>query len=265
MKKCMKCAAMLMVVTGVGSSLTAGTIGYWNMQDAAAGSAAKINSVVKSSVNAPALNAKVYADGNTKMEFSEEVPGRVIVAGKDAKVINADNKSSIKMTSKSGNRPGLTVAGNKLLNQDAFTVEAFVKIEKIASWGGIMAKQRAKGNFSWQLQNLSKSGKIRARVDSNPFDAKSKKGFNQGINTSFVVADGKWHHIAITYDALTQKFNIYGDYKLLISRKTTLPIVYDNSPLTMIGGSSHGLTVEAMDEVRISDKVLLVADFLKVK
>ena len=156
MKKSMKLAAMFMVAAGAGTTMTAGTVAYWNMQDAAPGSAAKRNSVVKSSVNAPVLNAKVYTDGNTKVEFSADTPGKVIVAGKDAKVINADNKASIKMTGKGGNRPGLTVPGNKLLNLDTFTVEFFIKVDKLAKWGGIMSKLRAKGNYTWQLQNLDK-------------------------------------------------------------------------------------------------------------
>lgn len=265
MKKCMKYAVMLMASAGVGTTLTAGTVAYWNMQDAVPGTLAKSGSMVKTSVNAPDLNAKVFADANTSTEFSSDIPGKIIVAGKDAKVVNGDNKSSFRMICKGGNRPGLTVAGSKLLNLDTFTIEAFIKADKLAKWGGIMAKLRAKGNYTWQLQNLDDSGKIRARVDSNPLDAKSKSGFNQGFNTSMVVADGKWHHIAITYDALTQMFSIYGDYKLLVSRKTSLPVIYDNNPLTMLGGAGSGPAELAMDEVRISDKVLPVEDFLKVK
>ena len=265
MKKGTKLAAIFMVAIGAGTTMTAETVAYWNMQDAAPGTAAQGNSVVKSSVNSPALDAKVFADKNTKVDFDADVPGKVIVAGKDAKVINADNKSALKTISKYGVKPTLTVAGNKLLNLDVFTVEAFVKIIKIPKWGGVMMKPREKGNYSWLLQNNGDSGKIRVRVDSNPKDATSKTGFNQGINTNFTINDGKWHHVAVTYDALNQKLNIYGDYKLLISSKTALPMVYDDSPLTFLGSTHAGSAEELIDEVRISDQALSPEDFLKVK
>ena len=41
MKKSMKLAAMFMVAAGAGTTMTAGTVAYWNMQDAAPGSAAQ--------------------------------------------------------------------------------------------------------------------------------------------------------------------------------------------------------------------------------
>ncbi len=243
--------------------IIAETVAYWPMQDKAPGVSAANGAMVKTRENSPALDAKVFSDKNSKVAFDADVPGKVIAAG--SKVVNADNKSSLKFTSKYGVKPALTVAGNKLLNLDTFTVEAFVKVVKIPRWSALFMKKRGGGLYSWLLQNNGNSGKIRVRVDSNPNDAKNKAGFNQGINTDFVINDGKWHHVAVTYDALTQKLNIYGDYKLLVSRKTALPVIYDSEPLCFLGGTNAGVTEESIDEIRITDQALPPENFLKVK
>jgi hypothetical protein len=233
------------------------TVAYWQVQDGAPGTTAAQNSSLKTQVNSPTLDAKVCASGKMEVGFSSDVPGKIIISGTD--VVNPDNNASIKTTPKGGKEAALTVAGNEILNTENFTVEAFVKIEKLPKWGDIMGKQR-QGGFSWLLQEMADSGLLRGRVDSQLAEDPKRLGFNQGINTTFHLLDGKWHHIAATYDALTHKFSIYGDYNVQISKTTTLPIVLDNQPLFFFGG-----TTGLIDEIRVSDAVLTPADFLKIK
>lgn len=265
MKKSFICATISVCIAGFECAHAEGTVGYWNMQDNVAGTVAKNGAAVKSSVNSPILDAKILSDRNTKVEFIADVPGKVIVAGKDAEVVNSDNKSSLKVTSKYGIKSALSIRGDNLLNLDAFTVEAFFKVIKMPNWSGLMMRKRVEEKYSWIVYNENNSGILRLRVDSNPPDTKSRTGFNQSVRTDFTINDGKWHHIAITYDALTNWFCIYGDYKLLAKMKIPLPAVYDDSPMIFLGGTHAGAAEEYVDEIRVSDKVLSIDEFLKVK
>jgi hypothetical protein len=255
--KCIKVVAATCVLS-MGMNTLAGTVAYWQGQDGAPGTTAAANASLKTQVNSPSLDAKVCPDGKTRVAFSADVPGKVIVSGAD--VVNSNNTGSLKSTAIGGKTPALTVAGNETLNTKSFTVEAFVKIEKAPKWGEIMGKLRV-GGFSWLVQQAADSGLSRGRVDSQlPKDPK-RLGYNQGTgNSKAKIFDNSWHHLAITYDAQTQMFALYADYQLQTSKKTTLPVFLDNRPLFFFNGIS-GL----IDEMRISDVALAPADFLKIK
>ncbi len=256
--KRLKLAASACLLT-LGLNASADTVAYWQAQDGAAGSVAASKSSLKSQVNSPELDAVVCPDGRIQVAFSEDVPGKVIVAGADQTVVNADNTASAKTTPKGGAAPALTVAGSKLPKMESFTVEAFVKFETLPTWGNIVGKRRH-GGFSWLLQQFADKGLLRARVDSNVAGDPKRLGFNQGFQTTFNLLDGQWHHIAATYEAATQKFTLYGDYQAQGGSKTTQPIVVDDQPLIFFDGIPGQI-----DEIRISDAALAPADFLKVK
>jgi hypothetical protein len=228
------------------------TVAYWQLQDQSAGTAAPRGLVLRNEIKPSALEAKVSTGGNGKASFSADVPGRVIVAGKDAKVVNANNTASSSV--------GFTVAGNPLLAKDTFTVEAFVKIEQLPKWGRVIYKNRQNGLYSWLLQQSGESGILRARIDSNATGTTSGKGFNDCRNSKFKAVDNQWHHLAVTYDGATQMFVLYADYRVLFEYKPAFPMVFDDSPLAVFSQGKG-----SVDEVRISNVVLGPDDFLKVR
>jgi hypothetical protein len=248
----------------LGLGVSAETVAYWQFQDGAPGTTASKGSMLKTLVNAPALDASVSSDANVEVGFSSDVPGKVIVCGKEQKVVNAENRASVKALRKTGGSEALNVAGNQLLQLDDFTFEAFVKLEEYPRWGRLFWKNRSQGRFSWILSLKEASGLLRGRVDSNPDNAKNLAGFNQGINTPFKLDDKQWHHVAFSYDGLTQEFAIYADYQLQAKAKTALPMIDENLPISIFGGAGGRISA-LVDEVRISNMVLLPEEFLKVK
>lgn len=247
--------------------LNAETIAYWPLDNAKAGTAAEKRMVLKTRINSPALDARVCPNDKTELKFSADVPGKVIIAGKDKKVINPNNDTSIQAVRKSGADPAFTVAGDEFPQPESFTVEAFVKIKESPQWACILGKGR-QGGFSWLLQ-LNAAGELRARIDSNSPEENSvnKKGYNQGINTKCSILDNKWHHIAMTYDNKTAELIIYVDYTIQAKAKISPSmIVYDDRQLFFLGGMNGAAGASGLiDEIRISDTALDVDDFLKVK
>ncbi len=254
--------SVLALVSVLGSTVFAEPIAYWQMQDKSTGPLIA-GSKITSLQNSPALDAVVSNNKTIKINFSEDVPGKVIISGNT--VVNPRNKASLKIIGSGRKFNVLTVAGNKLLDLDEFTFEAFVKIKKFPQWGRLFYKQRNKDRFSWILSLKNKTGLLRARIDSNPENAKQLTGFNQGLGTKFKTDDGKWHHIAVTYDRLTQEFKIFADYQLQAKCKTALPIIYDEKQPLVILGAYSGYLNAWVDEIRFSDTALQPDNFLKIK
>lgn len=241
------------------------TIAYWQMEDGITGRTAPAGSLLKTRKNSPALNAKVNKNEKLTIKFSSDVPGKETVSGKDQKVVNKKNRASVQVVGKANNIPAFTVSGNKLFNQENFTVEAFVKLSEIPKWTRIICKKRAKNHFSWILSCEDTCGKLRGRVDSNKLDATDKTGFNQGMPTKTLIVDGKWHHIAATYDGETRKFYIYIDYEVKSRAVIPFPMIYDDKPLCFFATTFPGKIIAQIDEVRLSNKAMLPEDFLKIK
>ena len=113
------------------------------------------------------------------------------------------------------------------------------------------------------------SGKAVMRVqtrDAAGTGTDSNKSFELAESTSSALLDGKWHHVAFTYDGEVAK--LYVDYALRVSKAWTHPLDYNedcNGKLSICGfdkqtyGHWHGF----IDEVRISDEALPPEKFLR--
>jgi hypothetical protein len=243
-----------------GLNTAADTVAYWQLQDGAPGTPAAQDSSLKSQLNSPELDAKVSPKSKCKVTFSAEVPGKVIVCGTDQAVVNSDNTASAQSTPKHANSTAVIVPANQLLNTPSFTVEAFVKISKIPSYGRIMGKRRA-GGYTWLVQQWADRGRLWSIADLQAAEDKTRQGRNTPIGRGNIpMFDDQWHHLAVTYDDATRKFTVYGDYKIESSKKLAQPVVHDLNRLEFFTGI-NGL----IDEVRVSNTALAPADFLKVK
>ncbi len=93
--------------------------------------------------------------------------------------------------------------------------------------------------------NLINFGLLRIEVGGN------------GFNSSQSIADGNWHHVAITYDnGATTKFTMYIDGQLETSQNTTVP-VNTASTGVFLGQRNDGVNYfeGTLDEVRIWNTV----------
>ncbi len=237
-------------------------IAYYQFQDAAPGTKLQANAPVKSSINSPALDMKTNAtNASYVIEVSDDVPGKVIVA-KDGKVVNADNKSSLRFTRANRGMTGtLSLAHNALLNQKEFTIECFVKLEKGADWGSLLNKARAGEFGTWSIQLQSNTGFLRSRLDLNADGDAAKKFFNICQETKFNLLDNQWHHIALTFDDETREVKLFADYQEQYSGKAPANLVFGEGALTVFEGVLSG----NIDEMRFSDEALKTDEMLRVK
>ena len=91
-------------------------------------------------------------------------------------------------------------------------------------------------------------------------------------NTSILTAagldieNGRWHHVALTFDSATKKAKFYVDYRLIGSVELSSSNFGTATNDLILGqnGGSWGAFNGCMDELRISDSVLGPAEFLRV-
>ena len=132
-------------------------------------------------------------------------------------------------------------------------------------------------NKSWAIM-IRGSGQIICVINdsSNSFDGTSTSGAQggggaAGYTYSTVVSgsvpkitDGKWHHVAISYDGTTVR--LYADYTLVGWLDWSGPLVYNGGQLCIGAnpGTNYGAWDGFIDEVRISDEALPPEKFLHV-
>ena len=154
----------------------------------------------------------------------------------------------------------VTVAhGNSALNLPSFTVELFFK--------SAVANNQSNGDqalvvmpnekwLTWAIM-LTKDGAI------------SGQFYNTGSYTLPYAAganDGKWHHVAMTYDGETTTATLFFDYAKVKTSTITGGLVYDSEkPLSFGCMPARGdrKYVGSIDEARISDTILSAGDFLR--
>jgi hypothetical protein len=142
------------------------------------------------------------------------------------------------------------------LSLETYTMEAWINVPKITGdWQGIIAKD------GWPFRNYG----IWVTNDTGQIH----HSFNQGApdnnvwhNSKLIVSDGKWHHIAATYDMKMERIYIDGalDGEKAANVKPGLTKVD-----VYIGRGSAGAhqLIGMIDEVRLSDAALSEADIKK--
>ena len=152
----------------------------------------------------------------------------------------------------------VTVAHDTALELPSFTVELFFK--------SAVANNQSNGDqalvvmpnetwLAWAIM-LTKDGAISGQFFNT---ASYTLAYAAGAN------DGKWHHVAMTYDGATTTATLFFDYAQVSTRTIPGSLVYDSAKPFSIGcmsGRGDRKYVGSIDEVRISDTILSVADFL---
>ncbi len=258
------------VACAVTGTVSAAGVGYWQFDDAAAGTTAgslvsQYNSLTGTAVASGSGAAPVH---------NADVPGALIYDGLLGALLNASNDTSLKFDNTAipgnantgdGGRVDVADPGGStsVLKPRSFTAETFYKAEGHVNYPSLFGKSRADaGGCTWLL-DTSSNDRFRVRVDSQPLGSGSGSGFNQSFGTSIDLNDGKWHHLALTYDDTTRRVELYVDYVLRGSGTTINPIVYDDRPLVMGQGAGGRALDGWLDEVRVSDTVLASSQFLR--
>jgi hypothetical protein len=130
---------------------------------------------------------------------------------------------------------GPTGSANRTIECWIKTTSSIAAQQVILDWGNMNIGER----FTLNMINF---GRIRIEVGGN------------GFNSSQSIADGNWHHIAITYDhAASLKFNMYIDGVLEANQNTTVAVNTGAASALQIGRRNDMTNYfnGSIDEVRI--------------
>jgi hypothetical protein len=152
------------------------------------------------------------------------------------------------------------------------TVEFMAKIQPgvtLAHWAHMLVfRNSSSANIkAWALM-INSSGTVSGQMhtrDSTGAAIDQDKSIDSGFAAACNVVDGKWHHIALTYDGSYAK--LYVDYVQMASKARTIPIDYNEDcegRLCICGNdkATYGRWQGFIDEVRISDEALPPSKFL---
>jgi len=240
-------------------------IGYWRCDDGQSGeNAARLASEFNA---APlAATAGVFQKGVAPV-FDAATPAEKIWNGADYALANPANRGALRFVNDGvtggGSPTGgeVVVAGTEDRTRPAdLTVEAFVKMHRQSPRHALIASQRRNGQTgaSWSL-SIDPQGFLRARFDTQPgANASGGPGFNQSLGSTATLADGAWHHVALTFDHTTCTATLYLDYVRCGGGVTAGPLVYDDGALVFGRGLDGWL-----DEVRLTAAALHPEQFLR--
>ena len=179
-----------------------------------------------------------------------------------------------------GNGSFAHVENDEALHLSTFTVEFFVRVPRAYDGGwnvlAVMPASR-KSNCvnadAWGIR-LTSEYQIRARFSPEQEVSGSTVSGNveliaDRLNNVSNLYDGRWHHVALTFDGETKTATLYYDYTSRGSKTLTFPIWYESEEecRLCIGGTIQ-TTGDAwcdIDEFRISDTVLTSSQFLRIR
>jgi len=250
----------------------AATTAYWTFEDQVPGVLA---TTLVSEVYGDVLVGQAKNTGGTARNPSHDadVPGTNIYNGVFGALLNANNSASLYFTnaaaypaqtnSQSGGYVEVTNV-TSLLCPTNFTLEFFIKVARPVNYPCVVGKARER-DASWCVDIVPNSTQIKLRMDTQPLNQPgSSNGFNQNL-VGPAIADGAWHHFAITYSSPSRLATMYVDYTSAGTMTTTHEAVYTNFSLFMgRGAGSNGAFDGWLDEVRLSDTVLTPTQFLHV-
>ena len=182
-----------------------------------------------------------------------------------------------------GNGSAVLVTDNDALHCERITVECMMKVAldngktALANWTHLLTMRNAdmastpnqtKNMKAWgMIVNTSGNLVVQAHVplsDGSGVDSSASMSdlTSSGVN----LADGNWHHVAITYDQLTMR--IYIDYALRASREWSHGLTYGTPSKNRLcigtfDATTYGRWQGFIDEVRISDEALQPEQFIR--
>ena len=196
--------------------------------------------------------------------LSSSVPGRIALDGASMQDVRG-NRKSLRID---GGKIGWTDLG--LLRRPSFTVEFFAKLEHLDSVANLIRLSRseaADGHPAWALFTFADGTADQLTVcaqDANDLFYFPAYTFGGSI------ADGRWHHWALTFDGTSGTntvITLYRDYVSQGSRTLTTPLNYLDvvNTLSFGGTSSNPCHIRGnFDELRVSEGVLPTDKFMRI-
>jgi len=247
----------------------AAAVGAWQFDDGVPASTA---GALATEANAPILNATATKNGSGALPtFSDDRPGARVWASLTGPLLNETNAASLYVvnaglpSNTNSNDGGCAYVNDHdpLLHPSNLTVEAFVKVNRRVNWPLVVGKARGGGNTSWNL-DFDNTGKPRVRIDSGVAFTNGAPGFNQSWTSTQNIEDGQWHHLAFTYTHTNRAVDIYIDYVRKGGGNSYSNLIYDAGQLRIGQGAGARAFDGWIDEIRLTDDVLLPDQFMTV-
>ena len=251
---------------------------YWQFDDAATVPSTATSLVCETGSPLMDGKSKLSGGGTVMPAFSTDVPlanTRKITQGYKGAVVNASNRSSLLfvntgLPSNTNSAAGGQVSASGFQSPSNFTAEAFIKVNRHVNYALIVGKVRVGDNPTWSME-VEAGGTLRCRLDTYPADwnlgtntygANAAVGFNQTFGSGVNVEDGRWHHVAVSYETATKRVKLYVDYVQKMSSTTINPIVYTGGDILIGNGAGERAFDGWIDEVRITPRLLGTNEFL---
>ena len=273
---------LLIVTAGLAFVANAGTVAWYRFEGGTPGATVPsglVNSVAGSEV--PSLTA-FSINGTTFGLDSAYMPKYIDGFSAGAKILDPVtgnsyvNTSSLRMRESYVKTPAQS--GGAYLNASdlpcggSFTMECFFRITETDP--SVVTNLAMAPILTFQAGGYTDSsiqlyyGKFYGRITAKDSEGTVKS--SQAVTGKSAVLDGKWHHVAMTYDAAARKATWYFDYAIVgsaLTLKTGETGLYIPEGTKFLVGS-NGLVSNRnfpgeVDEVRFSNTVLGPAQFMR--
>ncbi|NQT52788.1 PEP-CTERM sorting domain-containing protein [bacterium] len=231
-----------LLVLGLLSVASAAPIGYWRFEGTAGNAIGNVPNVLNPGTHdGTGQNSAVYSGSTIGPSIWDPITGTVY---SNATSLNASGSARV------------LVPDHDDLDAASFTIEAMIKVG--ADQGTYPRYVSHKAAPGWQM-DMSNSERARARFDTS---AQINQWVGAGAPQS--LADLRWHHTAVTFDAATKLITHYTDYGVT----ATHTLNGDASEATAVAanlliGDSSLPAGTAVDEVRYTEGVLSSSQFLR--
>ena len=288
-------SAIAAVVAGM-LGLQAKTVAWYHFNEGAngtlmsGGQPSVLNAVDPTSLPGTpySINASDVLDSaNFMPRYTNDMPSCVSWYDPATGARGTDNRCAwIRTNNGNGSRVGSIILveddEDKKLHCEHITVEFFAKATTstfASSWNHAVVMRNASTNKKAWGFILNKDGRVIVTIE-DPDHPENQPNYGTSYSGCIYApssvpnnpphpVDGKWHHIAMTYDGTTIK--VYVDYVLKGSKAWSGSIVYGSkdagTSMLCIGGADkagYGNWPGFIDEVRISDEALPPEKFLRV-
>ena len=184
----------------------------------------------------------------------------------------------------SGDGAAVLVTDNNALHCERITVECMMKVvlapgvSSLKNWTHLLTMRNAdmastpnqtKNIKAWgMIVNTAGNLVVQAQVPLSDGSGNDSSLAMADLTTSGVnLADGNWHHVAITYDQSTMR--VYIDYALRASREWSHGLTYGTPSKNRLcigtfDATTYGRWQGFIDEVRISNEALPPEQFLRI-
>lgn len=158
------------------------------------------------------------------------------------------------------------------LANGSFTVELFVKTREMKPQT-LVCRGIGESSFeNWDTNDCWRLELVRRSENDGGYLVLTSKGGGASVRTTGTrngpsLSDGKWHHVAVTYDSTTRTWQVFQDYQILGSlalpegeapNLAGRPVIIGCVPQRVWANFKNG----SLDEFRVTGRVLTAREFL---